>query len=157
MKPLALLLTLGLSLAAPAAEPSPASGAPAAMAPAEKRELLSLHETDAEFIGVVKRPCMHRTALCPDRCDHGGSVAEFKILAYRRYEKPGKYGDERAEKFYVRVRNAKGEPRAEATLLRDIEALKAGDKVRLDWRHEYVTRDGSSFPERPVTALKPAK
>ncbi len=139
------------AVAAPAA---PAAEAPAPK-PGESRKVLSVHATDAEFLGVVKRPCMHRTALCPDRCDHGGSVAEFKILAYRSYEKTGEYGDPRATKFFVRVRDARGNPVADAALLRDIEALKAGDKVRLDWRHEYVTRGGSSFPERPVTTLKP--
>lgn len=122
----------------------------------ETREPLSIHETDAEFVAIAQQPCRHLTALCPDRCDHGGSVAEFKILAYRRHEKTSPYGDDKAEKFRVRVRGREGKPLVAEALLRDIESLKPGDKLRLDWRHEYVTRDGSSFPERPVTTLKPA-
>ena len=35
-----------------------------------------------------------------------------------------------------------------------ILALKPGDKVRLKWNHDYVTRDRSKSPERVITLLE---
>ena len=35
-----------------------------------------------------------------------------------------------------------------------VKGLKAGDHVLLSWRHDYVTREGASFPERPITKLE---
>ena len=43
------------------------------------RELLSAHNTVAKFDGLTERKCFHRTALCPDQCDHGGTIATFSI------------------------------------------------------------------------------
>jgi hypothetical protein len=132
---------------------TPPSASPAA--PTETRQLLSLHETDATFTGLVKQPCRHRTSECPDRCDHGGTVAEFRVDAYRRYEKTGEYGDARTDVYRVRLQNSRGEARLDTALLKRIESLKVGDRVRLDWRHDYVTHAGASFPERPITRLDP--
>jgi len=40
-------------------------------------------------------------------------------------------------------------------VIRDaILELKEGAKVRLKWNHDYVTREGSSSPERPITMLE---
>jgi hypothetical protein len=35
-----------------------------------------------------------------------------------------------------------------------VAALKKGDYVLLDWQHDYVTREGASFPERVVQKLQ---
>ena len=43
------------------------------------RELLSAHKTVATFDGLTEQKCFHRTALCPDQCDHGGTIATFSI------------------------------------------------------------------------------
>ena len=43
------------------------------------RELLSAHKTVAKFDGLTEQKCFHRTALCPDQCDHGGTIATFSI------------------------------------------------------------------------------
>ena len=43
------------------------------------RELLSAHKTVATFDGLTEQKCSHRTALCPDQCDHGGTIATFSI------------------------------------------------------------------------------
>lgn len=43
------------------------------------RELLSAHKTVARFDGLTERKCFHRTALCPDQCDHGGTIGTFSI------------------------------------------------------------------------------
>jgi hypothetical protein len=34
------------------------------------------------------------------------------------------------------------------------QELSGGDKCVLQWKHEYVTKDGSSGPRRPVNALR---
>ena len=43
------------------------------------RELLSAHKTVAKFDGLTERKCFHRTTLCPDQCDHGGTIATLSI------------------------------------------------------------------------------
>ena len=43
------------------------------------RELLSVHKTVATFDGLTEQKCFHRTALCPDQCGHGGTIATFSI------------------------------------------------------------------------------
>jgi hypothetical protein len=34
-----------------------------------------------------------------------------------------------------------------------VTGLKQDDYVLLSWKHDYVTKDGSSSPERPVTKV----
>lgn len=146
------LFAVAAALAGETSGPAPKPGK--ADAPAESRKVLAVHKTDAEFTGIVNQPCRHRTADCPDKCDHGGAIARFKILAYRSHEKRGEYGEDKVETHAVRLRNTRGEARLDAALLAQIESLKPGAKVELDWTHDYVTRDGASFPERPITRLK---
>lgn len=53
----------------------------------------------------------------------------------------------------------------DAAVVSALGALQPGARVRLSWRHEYVTRSAwsaplqqrtsSSFPERPVVLLEP--
>jgi hypothetical protein len=119
-----------------------------------KRELLSVHETVAQYEGTRFQPCRHRTSLCPDRCGHARTLATFKIVRYLRYEKPGEYGDPKAEQFHVPVTGPQAAHEADPRWDAAVKMLQPGDLVRLDWRHEYVTRDGSSFPERPVTRME---
>ncbi|KAI9008534.1 flp protein [Hyaloraphidium curvatum] len=96
---------------------------------------------------------MHMTSLCPDKCGHGGAVAVFKVLGYTNYEKPGKYGDEKQQRFHVKLAGIGAEKNAD--VVAKIKALKPNDKVVLDWNHDYVTRGGSKSPERPVVKLEP--
>jgi hypothetical protein len=119
-----------------------------------KRELLSWHETVAKYEGTRFQPCRHLTSLCPDRCGHARTLATFRIVRYLRYEKPGEYGDPKAEQFHVPVTGPQASNEADPRWDAVVKLLKPGDLVRLDWRHEYVTRDGSSFPERPVTRME---
>lgn len=37
----------------------------------------------------------------------------------------------------------------DASVLKQISALKPGDKVVLHWSHYYMHQDSSSFPQRP--------
>lgn len=128
-------------------------GAEAPAGPGDGRKLLSRHDTIATFEGIVDRPCRFRTALCPDRCDHGGKVAVFKINRYLDYEKPGEYGDPKSETFQFQVEDTQGKAKVPESLRKSVKELKKGDLVRLEWRHDYVTQEGSSFPERPVVRL----
>ena len=150
--PYVALLTLTCFAFASGATPAPS--APTSKA-TETRQILSEHETDARFLGIFEAPCLHRTSLCPDRCNHGGKIAKFQIVNYRRYEKRGEYGDPRAEQFTLRIRDSHEKPVIDTALLRQIDALKPGMKLRLNWTHDYVTRDKASAPERHITSLKP--
>jgi hypothetical protein len=127
---------------------------PAAPAKIE-RKLLSAHETVARFTGIKEHRCMGLTALCPDRCGHSGKLATFAIVKYLRFEKPGEFGDPRQEQFLVLIEDNMNQPKVPAGVLKSINALKTGDLVRLAWNHDYVTREGSKSPERPIVSLSP--
>jgi hypothetical protein len=98
------------------------------------------------------------TALCPDNCGHSGDFATFDVVAYLKYEKPGKYGDEKQKTFIFQIQDNHKAPKIPKELAEKVNALKAGDYVLLSWRHDYVTRkEGggeSKFPERPVNKLE---
>lgn len=128
---------------------------PAEAQVAEKRELLSVHETEAKFEGLRQHVCMGRTALCPDDCGHSGRMAVFTITKYLRYDRPGEYGDEKQLSFHVLVEDNHGNQKIPSAQRDAIHALKPDVAVRLDWNHDYVTRDGSSFPERVITRIEP--
>ena len=121
---------------------------------AEQREMLSEHETVAEFQGLKDRKCMGKTSLCPDRCGHSGQLAEFKIVKYLAYKKPGQYGDPRQDRYMFLVQNNLGKKFVTEEQEGVLKALKVGDLVLFSYRHDYVTRDGSKFPERVVTKLQ---
>jgi hypothetical protein len=70
------------------------------------------------------------------------------------YEKPGKYGDAKQEKFRVQVSDFHRKPKGEKIALEGVKNLAKGDYVCLSYRHDYVTRKGSKFPERPLTKLE---
>lgn len=118
-----------------------------------ERELLSAHSTEAVFEGSRDFPCRHRTSLCPQHCGHGGMVAEFRVAEYLAYEKLGKYGDEKATVFHQRLSEAP--PHVAAV----IASLARGDRVRLDWHHDYVSTTWvgggeSKSPERPIVRIE---
>jgi hypothetical protein len=119
----------------------------------KQRELLSAHETVARFMGLKDHQCMGRTSLCPDRCGDSGKLATFEIVKYLRYEKPGEYGDPKQERFMVLIEDNLKQPKVPAAIRDAILALKPGDLVELQWNHDYVTQEGSKFPERPITKL----
>lgn len=120
----------------------------------EKYDVLSIHKTKATFTGLKEHLCMGRTSLCPDRCGESGSLAVFAIDEYTTYEKRGQYGDEKQTTFqFLLVDNMKNK-KVPAELAAKIDTLKPGDKVVLEWEHRYMDRDGSRWPERPVTKLE---
>lgn len=132
------------------AEQEPAKPAPAA----EQRELLSSHDTIARFTGVSEHRCRGLTALCPDRCGHSGRLATFEIVKYLAYQKPGKYGDEKGKTFSVLIEDNLKNVKVSDAVFKTINSLKPGTMVRLQWNHDYVTREGSRFPERPIVRVE---
>lgn len=129
-----------------------------AQAAAEKRQLLSRHVTVARYAGTHQQTCRGLTTLCPDNCGDSGDYATFTILAYLVYEKPGEYGDPKAESFVFQLQDNKKNAKAPPAIAEVVGTLKAGDDVRLDWDHEYVTRTegggSASFPQRPIRRLQ---
>lgn len=122
-------------------------------APKDDRQLLSSHDTVATFEGLTDHRCMGRTSLCPDRCGESGKLATFKITKYLAYEKPGEYGDPKQDKFMLLIEDTQKNAKVAEPILKAITALKPGDTVRLKWNHDYVTREGSKSPERPIVSL----
>lgn len=122
-----------------------------------KRELLSAHDTEASFLGLKDHQCMGLTSLCPDRCGESGKLAVFKIVKYLDYKKPGEYGDPKQEEFMVLIEDNRKRPRVPAAIRDAILALKPGELVHLKWHHDYVTKDGASFPGRPIVTLEPLR
>lgn len=121
---------------------------------AEKYDLLAVHKTKATYTGTKDHRCLGKTSLCPDQCGESGSLAVFKIDEYTAYEKKGQYGDEKQTTFQFLTVNTLKQTKASADLVAKIETLKPGDKVVLEWEHRYMDRDGSRWPERPVTKLE---
>ena len=119
----------------------------------DKRELLANHETLAVFDGLKYRLCMGLTALCPKECGHSGEFAIFTVKKYLKYEKLGQYGDSEQRDFLVQVSDYDKKPKTDPKILETVKGLKKGDYVLLSWHHDYVTRDGASFPERPIVKL----
>ena len=72
-------------------------------------------------------------------------------VEYESYEKPGQYGD--AQQTIQRFTDLEGAHAA------TVAKLSKGDKVRLAWDHNYVTRTEnggeSKYPERVITLLEP--
>ena len=97
---------------------------------------------------------MGRTARCPDRCGHSGKLASFEIIEYLAYEKPGKYGDPKNKTFQVLIKDNMSNLKVPAAIAKAILALKPGDTVHLQWNHNYVTKGGTSSPERPIQKIE---
>lgn len=113
-------------------------------------EVLMTADAIARFDGIFDMPRWTPPGTGPAT----RPVAVFSIVDYTHYAKPGTYGDERAARIMVSMDKA---PFCQYTAaLRDIAALQPGAIVRLCWMHIYVDQNGSRYPERPVTLLRPA-
>jgi len=128
-------------------------------ATAASRDLLAVHKTVAKFAGLQNRPCRFMTALCPDRCGHGGSVAKFTVVKYLHYERCHEDVIDKPETFTIQMSFAAAETGLTPERKTVLESLAAGDFVSLAWNHDYVhyqfDEGGStSAPERPLTELK---
>lgn len=121
---------------------------------AAKVETLARHETVAEFRGTSYHRCMGLTSLCPDQCGESGTLATFRIVNYVIYEKLGEYGDPKCDEFAFLVEDTMKRPKVPADIRAAVHSLKQGDMVLLSWKHDYVTSQGGSAPERPLTRLE---
>lgn len=121
---------------------------------AKRVETLARHETVAEFRGTNYHRCMGLTSRCPDNCGHSGSLATFRIVHYIAYEKLGEYGDPQCEEFAFLVEDNINNPKVPADIHATVNSLEEGDVVLLSWRHNYITSEGGSAPERPLTKLQ---
>lgn len=127
--------------------------------PVRKVKLLSRHETTAVFKGTEIRECMGMTLQCPDECGHSGEFATFEIIQYNTYEKPGEYGDAKQKSYEVQLTSSITRPMENQAAIDTIKKLKAGDKVTLNWNHNYVTTKypgggESQSPERTIVKLE---
>lgn len=121
---------------------------------AEKRERLAVHETLATLNKIEFRLCRGLTSLCPKECGHSGNFAEFTIKKYLKYDKTGEFGDPKQTAFLLQISDYDKRPQGDPAILKTVQGLKPGDFVRLTWHHDYVTKDGSSSPERPIIKLE---
>ena len=77
---------------------------------------------------------------------------------YIHYEKHGEYGDDKANKYHVRLSSPVPETGLTPERRAILDALVPGDIVDLEWHHDYVTTKykggGSSLgPQRPIVHL----
>ncbi len=125
-------------------------------APLPPAQELARNEVLAFYKGTKEIPCRHMTAQCPDRCGHGSTVAIFEVGRNLNYSKKGEYGDAKAEAgslIYVDIKkDIEGQSPDVAKL---IKTLKLAALVHMTQVHYYVTKDGSSYPVRPVVSIAP--
>ncbi len=120
-------------------------------------EELARTEVIARLVWVKDIPCMHRTALCPDKCNHGGLTACFEVLHPLSYEKKGEYGDPKPEagtKIHIALEHVEEGQAIE--IVEEIKKMKPLTLVQLTHVHEYVKNEGSSYPVRRIIKLAPA-
>lgn len=124
---------------------------------AEERKgvkLLADHQTLAVLGGIDFRLCRGLTSLCPKECGHSGEFANFTIKKYLKYKKHDQYGDPEQTEFLIQVSDYNKKPKGDPAIAKTVGALKKGDFVLLSWRHDYVTKDGTSSPDRPIVLLE---
>jgi hypothetical protein len=148
-----MILSLGLAACCVAGLSSSFAAPPKKAADGEVRQYLAEHETLAVFDGVDYYLCRGLTALCPDKCGDSGEVAGFSVKKYLKYKKLGEYGEPEQKTFQVQVSDFNKKPKGDPAILKTVKGLKKGDFVLLSWRHDYVTKDGTSSPERPIVKL----
>lgn len=117
----------------------------------QKNEILAVNEVIATYTGTRHIPCMFRTALCPDRCDHAHDVAVFNVNKYLKYEKPGEYGDDKVTDFFWNLKPAADTNKLHPEYLNIVKNLKQGQQVKIYWTHFYIHDDNGAYPERCVT------
>jgi hypothetical protein len=103
--------------------------------------VLSPHRTTAELVGTRRVAYRFMTNLCPDRCNHAFNAAEFKLLSYESFEKPGKEGDDKQTSIIARL-DSNREVRTDyqdPTIVAKIKDLSPRQKVKLFYEHIDVT------------------
>ncbi|MBE6418467.1 MAG: hypothetical protein E7033_08410 [Akkermansiaceae bacterium] len=122
----------------------------------QQAELLAVNKVEAHYLGTVHIPCRHKTADCPDKCNHGYTAARFRVVRNLNYEKIGQYGDDCIEPgawLYINLSSPTPGQDDEA-LFRFIDKLKVGDSVRITQKHYYGQQGDCMEPFRPVTDME---
>merc|ERR1711879_911383 len=84
-------------------------------------------------MGPGREPMMMIFPLIPAK-----QYAVFKVDDYISYGKTGNYGDAKQVQFQF-------VPTEQETSVREtVDALALGDKVLLEWQHDYVTKESCS-------------
>lgn len=148
MKILALVVVIGMSIIG-----IDSVHADEAKGNGEKRELLAEHETISRLEGIAYRRCRGLTAMCPESCGDSGEYVTFTVVKYTRYKQHGKYGGKQ-NSFMIQVSDFHKKPKGDSKILKIVRSLKKGDLVKLWWRHDYVTKNRVSSPERPIVKLE---
>eukprot|EP00930_Biecheleria_cincta_P080385 TRINITY_DN68612_c0_g1_i1.p1 TRINITY_DN68612_c0_g1~~TRINITY_DN68612_c0_g1_i1.p1 ORF type:complete len:152 (-),score=19.41 TRINITY_DN68612_c0_g1_i1:423-878(-) len=118
----------------------------------EEREVMFSYISSATFVGARHQPCRHLTSLCPDRCGHATDVYSFQLdtLATTKNEASSN------ARFVTPETEGGTHMIGESDLKQYLglaKSLSPGDKVILEWSHDYVTKGGCSGPDYPVTKL----
>lgn len=118
----------------------------------EERETMFIYASTATFAGSRHQPCRFMTAQCPNDCGHATTVYQFSLEALTVTGNP----DSKNAKWVTPVAEGTDLLVGEADFhewLSVAKGLSEGNKVQLEWKHDYVTVGGSSGPDRPVTKL----
>lgn len=140
-----LIPIISLSVSAAVASPLP-----------QQAELLAVNNVEAHYLGTVHIPCRHKTADCPDNCNHGYTAARFRVVRNLNYEKISQYGDDSIAPgswLYINI-SAPTPGQDDQAIFRFVGNLKIGDTVRLTQKHYYGQHGNNIEPFRPITAME---
>ena len=119
-------------------------------------EVLSLHDTDALFLGMHFTLCKGKTALCPYECGGSGTVASFQVLHYNDYQRTSEWADEMADtvQFMLDATDGSTDFCPDAKVV--AQDLAADTRVHLVWRQLYpsFTSVDAKVPCRQVLLLE---
>ena len=102
------------------------------------REVLSEHETIAEFQGLTYHVCHADVVGCPEFCSDSGEFTNFRIVKYLEHQAAGESNHSRMEEFRLRVSDFHRKP-INSELEPLIRSLGKGDRILLSWCNEEVT------------------
>lgn len=120
----------------------------------ETREVMYAYSSSScTFVGMRHQPCRFRTAQCPDRCNHAKNVFTFLLDNLAVTKNDQSRNAKWVEPVKVGAEHVVGEGDLGEASKTVAQVLRPGDKVKLEWSHDYVTIDGSSGPDRPVSCL----
>jgi hypothetical protein len=117
------------------------------------QESMYVYKSTAEFTAKVDRPCRLLTAECPNRCNHAKTSYDFQIVEIQHE----KNIESNHTKWVIPVQagervSVSGDDMGE---FRDVaDELCAGDRVHMNWEHNYVVIEGGGGPKRPVKLLE---
>ncbi len=119
---------------------------------AEQRDRIYTYTSTASFLAKRHLPCRHMTSECPNNCGHAKDVFAFRLDHLNVHENK----DSPSLQWCTPVEQGSEHmvPSCDLEKFSSVaNLLIPGDKVKLDWNHDYVTAGGCSCPQRPVVTL----